>query len=150
MNTILNAHLCARKAMARALSVEMGAQETTTTTSTAMFGVVDSVTDRTFIGLACVAEESSRDMVLSMWQDEDSNAPASLVVFFRTKAGVEMTPVHPASLCDDKALVLISGDRRSIFALNDNHQLFRRSCSPSARIERAIMRGQARLAAAIG
>lgn len=150
MTTILNAHLFAREATARALSAEMGALETTTATSGSIFGVVDSVTARTFIGLACVAEESSRDMVMTMWQDEDSKAPAWLVVFFRTSAGVQVAPVHPACLRDDKALVLISGDRRSIYALNEKHELFRRPCSPSARIERAVARGQARLAAAIG
>ncbi|MDA9918528.1 hypothetical protein N9D37_01385 [Erythrobacter sp.] len=150
MNTILNAHACARAAMTRALSAEMGVEENTTITAGSLFCAVDGVTDRTFAGLACLAEESSRDMVVSMWESCDSKVPACLVVAFRTPAGVEMAPVHPASLRDDKALVLISGDRRSIFALNDKHQLFRRPCSPSASIERAVKRGQARLAAAIG
>ncbi len=150
MNTILNAGTRPCEALMRALSAEMGFQENTNTATGALFGTVDDVTDRTFLGLACLAEEQRCDLVLSMWPNQDSNAPACLVVFFRTAAGVEMAPVHPASLRDDKALVLISADRRSIFALNDKHQLFRRPCSPSARIERAVKRGQARLAAATG
>lgn len=150
MNTILDAGTCLREAMMLVLHKEMGVQENTAMPTASLFGAVDSVSDRTFTGLACFAEQSGRDMVIGMWEGPDSKVPTCIIVCLRTPAGVEMAPVDPASLRDDNALVLISGDRRSIFALNDKHQLFRKSCSPSASIERAIERGQARLAAAIG
>lgn len=150
MNTILNADTSPREAMMRALHGEMGVKENTCLPSASLFGAVDGVSDRSFMGLACLAEESSCDMVMGMWKGSDSKTPALLLVFFRTPDGVEIAPVRAASLRDEKALVLVSGDCRSIFALKDQHQLFRKPCSPSARIERSIKRGQARLAAAIG
>ena len=138
-----------REALTRTLRKQMGIGNGPNAASSILFGTFDNVSDRQFIALACQSAADKCDMVMSIWQEADSKAPSNLVVFYRSKGNVELHPVDVASPQDDKALVLVSQDRASLFYMNKRNAMARSRCGPSDGIERAVQRGQAKLAEAL-
>ena len=146
-NTV--AGICPREALTRTLRTQMGVGSGPSAAASTLFGTFDSVSDRQFIALACQAAADKCDMVMSIWKDAGSTAPSNLVVFYRSKGNVELHPVDVASPQDDKALVLVSQDRASLFYMNEHNVMARSRCVPSGGFERAVERGQAKLAEAL-
>ncbi|MGB3754346.1 MAG: hypothetical protein WA954_10670 [Parerythrobacter sp.] len=146
-NTV--AGISPREALTRTLRTQMGIGNAPNAAASTLFGAFENVSDRQFIALACQAAADKCDMVMSIWKDAGSNAPSNLLVFYRSKGNVELHPVDVASPQDDKALVLVSQDRASLFYMNGHNVMARSRCSTSDGIEQAVKRGQARLAVAL-
>ena len=147
-NTDTAADVCPREAFTRVLRAEMGVPDGPNVTAALLFAAIDNVSDGTFVTLAHQAVDNRHDTVLSLWR-EGSAEPFSLVVIHRNGVGVEIFPVEVARPQDDKALVLVSKDRASLFFVDDRYVLTKTPCFPSEGIEAAVERGKTKLAEAV-
>lgn len=149
MNTKNVAGTCPREAFTRVLRAEMGVPDGPNVTAALQYGAIDNMSDSKFVTLAHQAVDNRYDMVMSLWNGSGSENPSNLVVIHRHKVGVEILPVEVARPQDDKALVLVSMDRKNLFFVDERCLLSRTPCLQSVGIEAAVERGKAKLAEAI-
>ncbi len=108
----------------------------------------DSLVNPTDFRMIKLAEQAvlARDItVVALWSDSASTRCKNLAVIRRHRVGVQFVPVEFARLSDEEPFVLISGDRRTMFKLTSVGAVGASACTPSRRIERAIIRGTAQL-----
>lgn len=148
INTQTAAGVCPREAFTRVLRAEMSVPDGPNVTAALLFAAIDNVSDGSFVRLAHQAVDNRHDTVISLWK-EGSAEPFELVVIHRNAVGVEIFPVEVARPQDDKALVLVSKDRTSLFFVNDRYVLTKTPCLPSEGIEGAVERGKAKLTQAV-
>ncbi len=132
INTHTAAGLCPREAFTRVLRAEMGVPDGPSVTAAILYGAIDNVSDGKFVTLAHQAVDNRHDTVMSLWK-KGSAEPFSLVVIHRNAVGVEILPVEAARPQEDKALVLVSKDRRSLFFVNDRYVYYKDTMLPIAR-----------------
>lgn len=148
-NTNTRAGSTPREAMTRALASGMGMPNGKMKSAAVKFTSFLNPTDRRLVPLAKQSVDQRSHTVVSIWKDKGSNEQSNLVVIRRCLFGAEFVPVDVALLRDDKALVLVSGDRQTLFFLADNGAMAETQCLPSQGIEQAIERGEARLKEAL-
>ncbi|MGB3752442.1 MAG: hypothetical protein WA954_00915 [Parerythrobacter sp.] len=148
-NTDTRAGTALRDALTRALAAECGMIYGRTKDVAVMFTSLVNPTDGRFVKLATQSFHQRPHTIVSLWPECDTTTYQNLVVMYRHPLGAKLTPVDVASLDEDKTLVLVSGDRQTMFFLRKDGTMGQADCNPSLRIEQAIKRGMARLEAAL-
>lgn len=148
-NTNTRAGSSSRDAFTRALATGMGMPNGKTKNAAVIFASFVNPTDRRLVPLAKQSVDQRSHTVVSIWRTSDSTEQSNLVVIRRCLLGAEFVPVDVALPRDDKALVLVSGDRQTLFFLADNGAMAETQCLPSQGIKQAIERGEARLKEAL-
>jgi len=140
---------CPREALTRALATTLGMPEGQTNTTEVKIDSFNNPTDRRLIALAKRSVAERAHTLVSFWTSSKSSEPSALVMIRRHLRGVEFVPVYVARPRSDRAMVLVSGDRQTLFSLTGAGAISESSCFPCARIDQAITRGQAELAVAV-
>ena len=148
-NTKLRADLRPREAHARALAIALGMPEGRTSNGFVKFDSIDNPTDRRLFALVEQSVAQRQHTVVGIWTDTDTDAPLTLAMIRRHPAGAEIVPVEIARPRDDRAMMLVSGDRQRIFTLTEQCAIRETDCWPSEGIEQAVEHGQKELCEAV-